>query len=205
MSEIGVWRANFSVQQPQKINLSSFIDYQKSKYLCVFHWQAGHILYIMVGKHWSSDFLHNVGTLSYAEVLLRQSKQPNIVTIHTTTLQHWARICSQQRQIKRVTTVDTRAPRHAPQSRAKPPGATFGIPRMAVRWGWRVAEKKHARGCGTCGPSVSVAAACPYSSMEMYARTSMHVLARRPCPDTRTRAQISSRSATNKDGIHSLG
>lgn len=75
---------------------------------------------------------------------MRQSKQPNIVTIHTTTLQDWARICSQQHQMKRVTTVGTRAPRHAPQSRAKPPGATFGIPRMAVRWGWRVAEKARA-------------------------------------------------------------
>lgn len=79
-------------------------------------------------------------TLSYAEVLIRQSK-PNIATIHTTRLQHWARICSKQDQIKCVTTVGTRAPRHAPQSWAKPPGATFGIPRMAVRWGWRVTEK----------------------------------------------------------------
>lgn len=158
----------------------------------------------MVGKDWVSDFLHNVGPLSYAEVLIRQSKQRNIATIHTTTLQHWAQICSQQHQTKCVTTVGTQAPRHAPQSRAKPPGATFGIPRMAVRWGWRVAEK-HARGCGTCGPSVTAAAACPYSSMEMYARTSMHVLAHGPRPDTRTHAQISSCSATNKDGIHSLG
>lgn len=65
--------------------------------------------------------------------------------------------------------------------------------------------EKHVRGCGTCGPSVTAAAACPYSSMEMYARTSMRVLAHGPRPDTRTYAQISSRSATNKDGIHSPG